>query len=305
MSESAIREGVRALRHGGPGVAMELLSRAYYTYGRRTDGDVVLERDWDVLVVLDACRADLMAAVADDHAWLRTEGPIQSVGATSSEWLTETFGSVPTGALDEIGYVTGNPYSAEHVDHDAFAFVDEVWEYGWDDDLGTVPARPITDRAVAAGRERDAERLVVHYMQPHFPSVPRGEGDGIPLERFGRESLSVWEELRYGWRDRADVWAAYIENLEYVLDEVRLLTENIDAERVAVTADHGNALGERHLYGHVGGVSTPELREVPWCVTSASDTGDHRPTTHHATDGGAGEATDEAVAARLEALGYR
>ncbi|GGM72535.1 hypothetical protein J2752_002382 [Halarchaeum rubridurum] len=303
MSDSALREGVRALRHGGPGVVLELLSRAYYTYGRRTDGVDVLGRDWDVLVVLDACRADLMSAVEDDHEWLERRGTVESAGATSSEWLTNTFGAASRETLGEVGYVTGNPYSDEYVAHDAFAFVDEVWEYGWDDDLGTVPARPITDRAITAGRERDAERLVVHYMQPHFPSVPRGEGDGVSLERFGRESLSVWEELRYGRRDPADVWAAYVENLEYVLEEVRLLTRNLDAERVAVTADHGNALGERHLYGHVGGASTPELREVPWCVTDATDTGDYRPATDHATDGG--EAAADDVAARLEALGYR
>lgn len=301
MSDSVIREGVRALRHGGPGVAMELVSRAYYTYGRHTDGDDVLERDWDILVILDACRADLMAAVEDSYEWFEREGTIDAAGATSSEWLTETFGDAPAEALDEIGYVTGNPYSAEYVDHDAFAFVDEVWEYGWDDDLGTVPARPITDRAITAARERDAERLVVHYMQPHFPSVPHGEGDGIALERFGHESLSVWEELRYGWRDPDDVWDAYVENLDYVLDEVRLLTENVDAEQVAITADHGNALGERHLYGHAAGISTPELREVPWCVTTAADTGEHEPTTGRATDG-----DDESdVTARLEALGYR
>ncbi|WP_435097457.1 hypothetical protein [Halarchaeum sp. P4] len=300
MSRGLVREGVRALRHGGPAVALELLSRTYYTYGKRTDTDDVFARDWDALVVLDACRADLMAAVVDDYDWLTHEGSVQSAGATSSEWLTETFGPLPAETLADVGYVTGNPYSDEYVEHESFAFVDEVWEYGWDDDLGTVPARPITDRAIAASRERDVERLVVHYMQPHFPCVPAGDGDGIALERFGKESLSVWEELRFGWRDPEDVWADYLENLRYVLDEVRLLVENIDAERVAVTADHGNALGERHLYGHVGGVSTPELREVPWCIAEASDTGSHEPANYEneaVSDGG--------VVSRLEALGYR
>ncbi|QLC34014.1 hypothetical protein EFA46_007285 [Halarchaeum sp. CBA1220] len=300
MSRGLVRESVRALRHGGPSVLLELLSRTYYTYGKRTDADDVFERDWDVLVVLDACRSDLMAAVADDYDWLTHEDDVDSAGATSSEWLTETFGRLPTDALADVGYVTGNPYSDDYVDHDGFAFVDEVWRYGWDDDLGTVPARPITDRAIAAGRERDAERLVVHYMQPHFPSVPRGDGDGVSLEQFGDVSLSVWEELRFGWRDPDDVWADYVANLRYVLEEVALLVENLDAERVAVTADHGNALGERHLYGHVGGVSTPELRAVPWCVTDARDTGSHEPASYDD-----GTASDGGVVSRLEALGYR
>jgi len=301
MDRGIVRESLRALRYGGPSVVLEVLSRAYLTYAKRTDADHVFERDWDVLVVLDACRSDLMACVVDEYDWLTDAGTIDSVGATSSEWLTGTFGPLSPEHLREVGYVTGNPYSGDYVDETGFAFVDEVWRYAWDEKRGTVPARPITDRAIAAARERDADRLVVHYMQPHFPSVPRTNGgEGISLDRFGKESLSVWEDLRFGWRERADVWEDYLANLRYVLDEVALLLENVDAETVAVTADHGNALGERFLYGHVAGVSMPELREVPWCLASASDRGEHEPSGYRDT-----AVSDGGALSKLEALGYR
>jgi hypothetical protein len=29
---------------------------------------------------------------------------------------------------------------------------------------GTIPARPVTDRAITLGRNRDEERLLIHYM---------------------------------------------------------------------------------------------------------------------------------------------
>jgi len=42
--------------------------RAIQAVGRRLPyGTNVFERSWDVLVVLDGCRADLLAAVADDY----------------------------------------------------------------------------------------------------------------------------------------------------------------------------------------------------------------------------------------------
>jgi hypothetical protein len=293
------KEVYRNLRHGGPAVVYELLSRAYFTYAVSSEATSIYDEHWELLVVLDACRADLWAQVSPEHDRF---GPAQtrtSVGATSTEWLAGTFDDLPADVLANTAYVTGNPYTDEYLDATRFARLDEVWRYAWDDDLGTVPARPLTDRAIAAGREGSHDRLIVHYMQPHFPCVPHPEsGDGIALDRFGEEPISIWEELRFGQRDVEDVWELYRENLRYVLDEVALLFENVDAETAVVTADHGNAVGEYGLYGHVAGVSLPCLREVPWYVTTASDDGTHDPAEYE-TERASGDVTD-----RLKALGY-
>ncbi|PSQ19956.1 hypothetical protein BRD00_00545 [Halobacteriales archaeon QS_8_69_26] len=293
-------EAVRNLRYGGPSVVLELLARTYLTYGRRMDGENAYDREWDLLVVLDACRADLMAAAAPDHDWI-PEDPETTValGGTSTEWLDRTFGDLPDDVLAGTAYVTGNPYSDSHIEHDRFGLVDEVWRYAWDDDLGTIPARPITDRTIEACRRGEFDRVVAHYMQPHFPCVPcEDAGGGMDLESFGEEPVSVWEELRFGRRTRADIWADYLANCHYALEEVELLLENVDAA-VAVTADHGNAMGEWHLYGHVERVALPALREVPWVEAAATDRGTHDPAEYDR-----GRADDE-VTDRLEALGYR
>jgi len=92
--------------------------------------------------------------------------------------------------------VTGNTWTDRYLDATAFAALDEVWKYAWDDDLGTVPAAAVTDRAVALARERDPERLVVvlHAAAPPRSSLTRSTAttgwlDRKPQQR--RESVGV------------------------------------------------------------------------------------------------------------------
>jgi hypothetical protein len=297
----------RNLRYRGLDAVRELASLVAYSLQSTTDPDPVLDADWDVLVVLDACRADLFAEVAtgSDYDFLPAEpGSRTSPASSSVEWLETVFGGADDDALADLAYVTGNPYSASKIDHDRFHTVDEVWRYAWDDDLGTIPPRPVTDAAVRTGRETTADRMVVHYMQPHFPSVLEREqrSEGVELDEFGDDEMSVWDDLRFGHRSEADAWQTYRENLEYVFDDLDLLFKNLDAERVVVTADHGNAFGEHHVYGHPGGVDLPVLRKVPWCETTATDTRNHDPdAAGHDDTGESGDVIEE----RLEDLGYR
>jgi hypothetical protein len=291
----------RSLRYAGFDAVREFASRTYHSVRPAAEADPVLDADWDLLVVLDACRADLFEEVvsAGDYPALPAGETRTSPGSSSVEWLERVFGDADDEAVAEVAYVSGNPYTETAIDADRFAAVDEVWRDAWDDEEGTIPPRPITDRAISLARERTPERLVVHYMQPHFPSLASDDDDGIALSEFGERSLSVWEELRYGHRDEAAVWEAYRGNLELVLGEVEALLSNVDAERAVVTADHGNAVGEHHIYGHADGVALPCLREVPWSVTSATDERTRTPEDAGGADG------DVSVDEKLRSLGYR
>jgi len=279
--------------------------RLLQAVGRRLDyGTPVFEREWDVLVVLDACRADLLRSVAPDIEFLDSVETVRSVGSSSSEWLENTFvGHPETG---DTVMVTGNTWTDRYLDADAFAALDEVWKYAWDEELGTVPARAVTDRAVALARERDPERLVVHYMQPHHPFVPDPLDGDDGLARTGEHSNTAnpWVALRRGDLSTDRVWAAYEANLRYVLREVATLLGNVDG-RVAVTADHGNLFGEWGLYGHPMHTPVPALLAVPWAEATGVDRGGRDPdlTPPEALPVsrvyGAGGDHD-----RLEALGY-
>jgi hypothetical protein len=245
--------------------------------GRRLDyGTNVYDREWDVLVVLDACRADTLRSVAPDIDVLDSVGTVRSVGSSSSEWLENTFQGHPETA--HTAMVTGNTWTDRYLDADGFAALDEVWKYAWDERLATVPAQAVTDRAIALARERAPERLVVHYMQPHHPFVPDPlDGDG-GLARTGAHSNTAnpWVSLRRGEISVDRVRAAYEANLRYVLDSVGTLLENVDG-RVAVTADHGNLFGEWGLYGHPMQTPVPALLSVPWAEATGVDCGQREP----------------------------
>ncbi|GAB3701864.1 alkaline phosphatase family protein [Halorubrum pallidum] len=252
--------------------------RALQALGRRVPyGTSVFEREWDVLVVLDACRADLLRAVAPDYNFLGPVETVRSVASSSSEWLEKTFEGAPETA--QTAMVTGNTWTERYLEADAFAALDEVWKYAWDDGLGTVPAAAVTDRAIALARERDPDRLVVHYMQPHHPFVPDPLAGDDGLARTGDHSNdgNPWVLLRRGEVDPDRVWDAYEANLRHVLSEVESLASNVDG-RIAITADHGNCFGEWGLYGHPMYTPVPALLSVPWATIDGEDRETREPT---------------------------
>ena len=252
--------------------------RCLQAVGRRTNyGESVYDREWDVLVVLDACRADLLHSVAPGVDFLEAVETVRSVGSSSSEWLENTFDDrAETG---RTVMVTGNTWTDRYLEADTFAALDEVWKYAWDDDLGTVPPAATTDRAITLARNRDPDRLVVHYMQPHHPFVPDPVAGDDGMARTGSHSndANPWVLLRRGEITVERVRSAYRANLEYVLPEVRTLVENVTG-RVAITADHGNLFGEWGLYGHPMHTPVPALLAVPWAETSGQSQQSYTPT---------------------------
>jgi hypothetical protein len=257
----------------------------------------VYERDWDVLVILDACRPDMMRRIGPEYGFEEIE-TVWSIANMSEEWMERTFIDDYADQVESTAYVTGNPFTRfqtwnVHELH-------EVWKWGWDDELKGVPARPITDTAIRTWEETGAERMIIHYMQPHFPSVPHPDvGDFGDLDSFGNGWDTVWTEA-----GDAVPWdvveKAYDDNLRYVLEEVNLLLDNLDADRVSITADHANAMGEFGFRGHPHSILHPAIRRVPWIDMSGRGPGDHVPETNIE-----GQEAEVDVEERLVALGYR
>jgi hypothetical protein len=303
--ENVRRHGVAA---GGRMAALNFWEGVLVRAGKTWNfGESVYERDWDVLVVADACRPDLLAEVADEYEYTRGYDPaadvFTSAASMSSEWMEKNFGADRADEVARTAYVTGNPFSRD-LDADRFALLDEVWRYGWDDEFGGIPPRPVTDRAIATAREGDYDRLIVHYMQPHVP-FRSGEFDtGHTFDAIGDpedHEKYVWYRLRDGEVDREAVWRAYRDNLRWVLDDVALLRSNLDADRVVLTADHGNALGEWGCWEHPPYAPVPALKRVPWVETTATDDGEYEPSTDRRDE----RVADDDIEQRLSALGYK
>jgi len=292
------------------GLVRSAYLRAIQAVGRRLDyGTSVYGRDWDVLVVLDACRPDTLRTAADAVDFFEPDdvGTIQSVGSCSSEWLEQTFMTDrDETAVGRTAMVTGNTWTDRYLDADRFALLDEVWKYAWDEETDTVPADAVTDRAIRVAREHDPDRLVVHYMQPHHPFVPDPLDGDSGMARTGAHSsaTSPWMLLRRGDVSIERVRTAYEANLRYALSSVETLLDNTDG-RVGVTADHANLFGEWGLYGHPMYTPVPALLTVPWVETTAADRGTRDPNLTPPESLPVSRVYDaHSDESRLEALGY-
>lgn len=258
----------------------------------------IYSHEWDLMIIVDACRYDLMTSVSDEYEFISELSYKYSPASSSKEWMEAQFSQSDTKRTEQTTYITGNTFSNEELSSDQFKLLDEVWRYGWDSDLGTIPPRVVTDRAITVGRHQNPDRMLVHYMQPHFPALnnPQLGGEIDPVENCWINS--VWNELSNGELKYETVWQAYKSNVHMVLSEIRLLLRNSSFQTVIITSDHGNGFGENNIYGHPGDRIHECLRKVPWIKTHASDTEGYTPKEYNIDSG------TNSVENKLASLGY-
>lgn len=303
----------RAIRN--PRLFARGLNRAYHRrLGRRSEnpnGIDVFEEDWDTLVVLDACRYDMFedANTLDGELSSRI-----SKGSATTEWLGANFDGRD---LTDTVYVTANPQLERHREQWDIEFHEtiNIWlDEGWDEESGTVLAETVTDAAIEAHDQFPNKRVVVHYMQPHYPFVPsntvfdKGHLSSIDSAESVSEGENVWGKkfTNQLLASRNELWSIYVENLDYVIKHVQTLMYAISG-KVVVTSDHGNYVGERaspipiREYGHPRGLYDDVVVQVPWLET---DRGKRRKVT----TGDSRErksVNSDLIHDRLQNLGYR
>ncbi|AZQ15867.1 hypothetical protein DOS48_05350 [Halorubrum sp. PV6] len=262
----------------------------YAVTSRWPFGRNVYESDWDLLVILDACRVDTLREVDDEYDFIENADSVWSVGSQSAEWMVNTLTDSHRGKIEGTMYISGNGFSGgilkrggrppanntipldisswSTVNEDALHSQIEVWETNHDETYGSVLSGPMTDYTIEEGRNGDANRIITHYTQPHLPYIGAAYREGRGATGLKNPGYELLEEGR-GSRD--EVYEAYKETLRWVLDDVEELRENIDAEKVVITSDHGEPFGEWKAYGHPEGFRHPEVRKVPWVEASAKD----------------------------------
>ena len=313
-----VKESLRPVFYKGLGQVSRL----------KDSGTPIYEREWDLLVVLDACRLDLMHEVAGTNAspFIDEIGSIRSLDSTTGFWMRKNFVDRYADEMARTTYVCGNPFSESVLSKAQFHDLDEVWQRAWNE-MGTVPPRAITDGTIRAMRSDSPDRVIAHYMQPHYPFLPRSElsGENLADELDDESTKEVWERLNDGettregvleffdddtskdiWARLRDggvtheaVWEGYRANLELVLDEVGLLLRSVDADRAVVSSDHGNSFGTLGIYGHPPHMPHDCLRIVPWIETRARDDGEYEPPEEVERE--VQKTTEE----QLAALGYK
>lgn len=270
----------------------------------------VMDADWDNLVILDACRFDVFEELNTLPGILDKR---QSCGSSTEEFLKQT---VDRDHLDTV-YVTANPQYRVWELNGSFHDILDVWETDWDEDKGTVLPQAVTERAIEARSIYPNKRLLIHYLQPHYPFIgPTGQR--LPSTRRvesliarvrgddPERSIDVWDQLRRGVVDKEDVITAYRENLELTFPHIKTLNQEIDGKMV-VTSDHGNLYGERvfpfisRLYGHPSHVRAKALMEIPWLEIPS----ENRRSIEASDQQSARDASPNSqVTKRLKELGY-
>ncbi|ACV47334.1 MULTISPECIES: hypothetical protein [Halomicrobium] len=280
-------------------------------------GTNIYEHEWDVLVILDACRVDALKSIENEYSWLNGTDEIWSVGSSSHEWMANTFRKEYLKDIRGTGLITSNPFASRvfddrnHPPHDYTTLFDIAswntverqdfgsteWCFGhsheFEDSFSPPPAEHMTERGVIAGREQNLERLIIHYFQPHRPYIHNAVKDGT----LSDINKYPYDSCRSGVITRSELWDRYLDNLRYVLDNVGVLLQNIDAEKVVISADHGELLGELGEFGHPEGVPHPKLKKVPWVTTTGKDNKTITPKNNI-------QINNRPVEEQLENLGY-
>jgi hypothetical protein len=289
-------------------------NRLYHRRGGRQSQNVpgvdIFDEDWDTLVVLDACRYDMFESTNELPGTLSSK---ISKGSSTVEWLEANF---HIRDLRDTVYVTANPQLEKNRDRWEVSLHEtiNVWlENGWDEETGTVRAETMTEAALNVADRFPNKRLVVHYMQPHYPFVPaETEVDKKHLHQMDNKGGEPSEENIWNQKfnkkidlSQKRIWSIYIDNLKYVLENVeKLFKDNFG--KVVVTGDHGNYLGERSSpipikeWGHPRGIYDDPLVQVPWLEYEQG----RRRQIHQDDNRSRNSIDDETVSDRLQALGY-
>ncbi|MFW9820771.1 MAG: hypothetical protein ACFFE5_14270 [Candidatus Thorarchaeota archaeon] len=229
----------------------------------------VLDKDWDYLIVLDACRYDLFKLVVN-----KDSDYIISGGSVTQEWLRWNF----KGSFPNIVYIAGNPHLSSFnlsktFGRNPFFKVIDVWDFGWDKLLKTVPPNKVTESTLKEINIHPEKRIIIHYNQPHHPFLANKEllqyDDGtwhkVAKSNWRQKKTSIFEAAKSGIIPVKMLWQGYIENLKIVMKDVYQLVVNLSG-KVVITSDHGNHLGEYMLFGHQSHLRTKELVKVPWFI---------------------------------------
>jgi hypothetical protein len=241
----------------------------------RMVGELLREESF-ALIVMDAGRYDTFERLHRRHLNGSLKPSYSHVSSTH-EWLTRNlpvlsqntptiFSSHPF--INSKGIPVGGLRVTDHLPKEKII---DLWESHWNQGLGTVQPQEI-NKVFSSTDPQD--RNILWYIQPHFPwisdptlsrrLIEESDQAGTRLDRH------LADQIERGNLSRDRVRRTYEANLDTVLHSVSKLVDSLadSVERIVVTSDHGELLGEHGLCLHRSNLQLPELTTVPWFVIS-------------------------------------
>lgn len=242
-------------------------------------GKLVQQEEY-VFIILDACRYDTFKATYNDYL----NGDLKKAVAPGYETLHYSNKILSDNNIDlsDTFFINSNPHMYNKTDLELlFKEVINVWDFTWDNNVGTTRPESITDVSISLLSEIDTKKIFIHYLQPHTPYIGT---TGLSEYNYTKHNITDVEEsydkdirpnnivynlIKDGKVNDNELRKAYISNLKYVLKEVNRLIQYLDC-KIIISADHGENLGENNNYLHR--TETKYTREVPWLEVDINET---------------------------------
>jgi len=164
----------------------------------------VVDREWDTLLLLDACRYDLFEEALRDHPLPGELSMRRSMESGTPGYLAENFAG---GTFHDVVYVTANPYVHTELPPGTFHEVVPVWRDGWDEELATVTPETVAGAAREAHDEHPDKRLVVHFNQPHTPFIGEARIEGRGMANLRARAARANSTARRSGGPTAATWS--------------------------------------------------------------------------------------------------
>jgi hypothetical protein len=135
----------------------------------RTDAPIP-ERDWDNLLLLDACRYDLFEECNTLSGDLSR---YYSIASNTAEYVVKTYRGRE---YPEIVCVKSTPKYYKPNVESSFHDIIHVWEDDWNEKYRTVLPKTMNGRVLEAVDKYPNKRILAHYIPPHQPFIgPTGQ----------------------------------------------------------------------------------------------------------------------------------
>jgi hypothetical protein len=233
----------------------------------------LLKEDSFTLIILDACRYDIFSKIYRKYL-SGTLVKAESLGSNTFEWMPKAFSLQ---GFREVKVFSAHPaINSLGIEHSGFRATEflpkkiiDIWECCWNEDFNTVLPQELTKCVIKEGLDR---KNLIWYMQPHFPWLLNKDLSKKLINESIRNKthpeMLIREKIKISLLSRNDVVKCYVYNLQCALRSVSDLIRNIKkiTDRIIVTSDHGELLGEYGFFAHYPNMPLPELIIVPWLV---------------------------------------
>ncbi|MFX0095744.1 MAG: hypothetical protein ACFFBD_28660 [Candidatus Hodarchaeota archaeon] len=178
----------------------------------------IMDEKWNYLIVLDACRYDYFSKLFDGVLPGKLE-KVYSPAYCTVEWCIKSYPEY----YEDVVYISANPYINSKAQvrgfkaSDHFFKIIDVWEWGWDEQLGTVHPQKINETTMNLQNQYANKRLIIHYLQPHAPYLRYDLSKGFPKPHVNGPILT-------GIQDRKpNKITKWLSHLDYIVQKYSAL----------------------------------------------------------------------------------